>query len=75
MLWLTYQERMVDISKNGVLGNNVINLSELNDVCLLQPLHGVVLARLLIFAQHHPSERACSEGGRKFIIAEVDFSL
>ena len=47
---------MVNIGQNSVLGDNVVYLSQLNDVGLLQTLHGVKLATLLLLGKHYPSE-------------------
>lgn len=44
----TYQEGMVYISENCVLRDNVIDLLQLNNVCLLQDLHSKVLSRFLV---------------------------
>jgi hypothetical protein len=55
----TYEERVVNVCKNGVLGDNVIDLSQFDDVCFLQSLHRKVFARLAIFCQKNSTERAC----------------
>ena len=41
---------MVDVSQDGVLRDNMINLSKLDDVRLLQTFHGEELSSLLIFS-------------------------
>jgi hypothetical protein len=48
---------VVDVCKDGVLGYNVIHLAQLNDVCLLQPLHREELSVLFVFGQKHSTER------------------
>jgi hypothetical protein len=51
---------MVDVSEDSVFGDNVIDLLELDDVCLLENLHSKVLASLLVSAQAHSAERTYS---------------
>ena len=36
---------MINVGKDGVFGDDVVDLAEFDDVRLLEPLHGVVLAR------------------------------
>ena len=47
---------MINIGQNSVLGDNVVYLSQLNDVGLLQTLHCVKLTVLLLLGKHYPSE-------------------
>ena len=49
---------MVNFGKNCVLRDDMIDLLQLYDVCLLQDLHCKVLSRLLVPAQPHTSEGA-----------------
>lgn len=46
-----YQKWMIDLSQNVDLGNDVINLLELDDLTLLENLHCVVLLVLLVESQ------------------------
>jgi hypothetical protein len=48
---------MVNVSENGVFGDDVIDLSQLDNVRLLQALHGKELARPTIFCEHHSAKR------------------
>ena len=50
---------MIDVGKDGVLGDDVIDLAQLDDVRLLQALHGEELTSSLVSRQHHSAERAC----------------
>ena len=47
---------MIDVGQNSVLRDNVVDLSQLNDVGLLQTLHCEKLATLLVLGKHYPSE-------------------
>ena len=49
---------MINVGEDGVLGDDVIDLAQLDDVRLLQPLHRVELARALVPRQHHSAEGA-----------------
>ena len=55
-LLITYQKWVVDVRKNSVLGDNMINLSKLDDISLLQSLHSEVLARFFVFTEHNSTE-------------------
>ena len=48
---------MINVSKNCVLGDNVVDLSKLDDICLLQTLHCEVLLRLTVLREQHSSKR------------------
>jgi hypothetical protein len=48
---------VVDVCEDGVLRYHVINLLELDDICLLEDLHGEVLVGLLVLGQTHSSKR------------------
>ena len=47
---------MINVGKDGVLRDNVIDLAELDDVRLLQALHGEELTSSLVSRQHHSTE-------------------
>jgi len=51
-----HQERMVNVSENGILRDAVINLTELDDIGLLETFHGEVFACLLVLGQHDSSK-------------------
>lgn len=51
-----HQERMVNISENGILRDAVINLAKLDDIGLLETFHGEVFACLLVLGQHDSSK-------------------
>jgi hypothetical protein len=55
---MTYEEWMINICKNGILRDNVIDLLEFDDVCLLEDLHCKVLTSSLVPCQSHSTERA-----------------
>ena len=57
----TYEGGVVNVGQDGVLRDNVIDLSQFNDVSLLQTLHGKVVACLLVFGEHYSSKRAYSK--------------
>ncbi len=52
-----YEEGVIDISENCVFRYHVINLLELDDICLLKNLHSEELIGLLILGQTHSSKR------------------
>ena len=47
---------MVDIGKDSVFRDNVIDLSQFDDVCLLKSLHGKELSSLFVLGKHHTAE-------------------
>lgn len=47
---------MIDVSENSVLRNDVISLPQLDDLGLLQSLHCLKLAGLLVLAEHNSTE-------------------
>ena len=56
---------MIDVGKDGVLGDDVIDLAQLDDVRLLKTLHREELARALVLRQHHATKRACSDESKE----------
>jgi hypothetical protein len=52
-----YKEGVIDVCEDSVFRYHVINLLELDDVCLLKDLHSEVLIRLLVLSQSHSSKR------------------
>ena len=48
---------MLYVGKNGVFGDDVIDLSQLDNVRLLEALHGEELARPAVPGKHHSAER------------------
>ena len=47
---------MVDVCENSVFRDDVIDLSQFDDVRLLQALHGIELSSSFIFRKHHSAE-------------------
>ena len=41
---ITYQEWMVDVGEYCIFTNYVVHLPKLDDVCLLESLHGVEIS-------------------------------
>lgn len=58
---ITYEEGMVDVRQDSVLGDNVVHLSELDDLGLLESLHGEVLSSLLVLTKQHSAEGASAQ--------------
>jgi hypothetical protein len=55
----TYEERVINLSEDRVLGNNMVDLSKFHNFSFLETLHSKELARLLALREHHASKRAC----------------
>ena len=47
---------MLDVCKNGVFGDDVIDLSQLDNICLLQTFHCEILSSLFLFGENHTTE-------------------
>lgn len=80
----SYQEGMINVSKDSVLRNHVIHLLQLNNVRLLQDLHRKIFSCLFISGKTHSAERTymnslstngntCPQCCCKVIVMETDF--
>ena len=48
---------MLNVGENGVFGDDVIDLSQLDNVRLLEALHGKELARSAVSGKHDSTKR------------------
>lgn len=71
---MTYQEWVLDVGEDRVLRDHVIHLSQLDDIGLLQSLHGKVLSCALLLREHHATERPYT-GIERQICVEKNGSL
>ena len=62
---------MIDVGKDGILTNNVINLPELNDVCFLESLHREEVPRFFTLAKHHTTKGTGTKRSCKLVFRQV----
>ena len=52
----TYQEGVVNVGQDSVFGNDMIDLSQLNDICFLESLHCIKLSALFVLRENDSSK-------------------
>lgn len=56
---MTYKEWVVDVSEDCVFRYDVVNLSELDDIGLLQTFHGKVLSSFFVLGEQYTTKGTC----------------